>query len=120
MTVLRIDPATLRSARLYSSEPSYPVGGTKEHRRGPWSEAIFGRRTYFLAPDLPAVRAAFPDSSAIAATGCGSVLALPISDADGSVLGTLNLWHLDGHYDDAKAQAALPFAEALAPLLRTR
>ena len=30
MTVLKLDPETLRSVRLYSSEPSYPVGGTKQ------------------------------------------------------------------------------------------
>src|ERR1700740_7447 len=71
LTVLKLDPATLRSMRLYSSEPSYPVGGTKRHARSAWSEAVLERKTVFLASDLAALRAAFPDSAAIEATGCG-------------------------------------------------
>jgi hypothetical protein len=31
------------------------------------------------------------------------------------VLGTMNLWHREGYYDEAKGQLALPFAAAIAP-----
>jgi hypothetical protein len=116
-TVLEIDPATLRSIRLHSSEPSYPIGGTKQHMRSAWSQAVFDRRTYFLAPDLTALRATFPDSAAIEAVGCGSVLAVPIIANDG-VAGTMNLWHREGYYDSAKGELALPFAAAIAPIVR--
>jgi len=115
LTVLRIDPATLRSVRLFSSEPSYPVGGTKQHARNAWSAAIFDRCEAFLAPGLAEVRATFPDSAAIEATGCASIIATPVIGADG-VLGTLNLWHRDGFYDRAKASWAMPFAATIAPL----
>src|ERR1700730_12169111 len=40
LTVLKLDPTTLKSVRLYSSEPSYPIGGTKQHVRSAWSEAV--------------------------------------------------------------------------------
>lgn len=113
LTVLKLDPATLRSVRLYSSEPSYPVGGTKRHVRSAWSEAVLERKTVFLAPDLAALRVAFPDSAAIEATGCGSVVAAPVLH-DGAVVGTMNLWHREGYYDTAKAQLAMPFADAIA------
>lgn len=115
LTVLRIDTATLRSVRLYSSEPSYPPGGTKQHYRSAWSEAVLDRWEVFLAPGLAALRATFPDSAAIEATGCGSVIAVPIlGGAD--VLGTMNLWHEDGFYDATKAARAQPFAAAMAPI----
>ena len=114
-TVLKIDSASMRSVRLHSSEPSYPVGGTKQHVRSAWSEAVFGRRTFYLAADLDAVRATFPDSAAIEKVGCGSVLAVPIIAGD-RVLGTMNLWHKDGFYDGSKGEIALPFAAAVAPV----
>ena len=47
LTVLKLDSTTLRSVRLYSSEPSYPIGGTKQHVRSGWSDAILDRRTVY-------------------------------------------------------------------------
>jgi hypothetical protein len=113
-TILRINPATLRSVRLYSSEPSYPVGGLKQHQRSAWSDAIFEAGIPFVAPGLDALRATFPDSAAIEAVGCGSVLAVPII-ASPRILGTMNLWHRDGYYDAQMGAVALPFAKAVAP-----
>ena len=113
LTVLKLDPATMRSVRLYSSEPSYPVGGTKQHVRSAWSEAVLERKIVFLASDLAAVRAAFPDSAAIEATDCGSIVAAPIVH-DGAVVGTMNLWHREGYFDEAKARLVMPFADAIA------
>jgi transcriptional regulator with GAF, ATPase, and Fis domain len=117
LTVLKLDPATLRSARLYSSEPSYPVGGTKQHMRGAWSEAVLDRKAVFVAPDLAALRAAFPDSAPIEATGCESIVATPIIH-DGAVVGTMNLWHRDGYFDEAKALLTMPFADVIARVVR--
>jgi hypothetical protein len=115
LTVLKLDTATLRSLRLYSSEPSYPIGGTKQHGRNDWSRSVVDRGAVFVTPSLAELRAAYPDSEAIEAVGCGSVIAVPIIGAGGTV-GTMNLWHEDGFYDEAKGQRALPFAAALAPL----
>jgi transcriptional regulator with GAF, ATPase, and Fis domain len=117
LTVLKLDPTTLRSVRLYSSEPSYPIGGVKQHVRSGWSEAILDRQTAFVAQDLAALRATFPDSAAIEETGCGSIIAAPIIH-DQAIVGTMNLWHRDGYYDDAKGRLAAPFANAIAPIVR--
>ena len=117
LTVLKLDPTTLRSVRLYSSEPSYPVGGMKQHVRSAWSEAILDRQSVFVAQDLAALRATFPDSAAIEATGCGSIVAAPIVH-NGTVIGTINLWHRDGYYDDGKASLTIPFAHAIARIVR--
>jgi hypothetical protein len=117
LTVLKLDPATLRSVRLFSSEPSYPIGGIKQHVRSAWSEAILDRGTIYVARDLAALRATFPDSAAIEATGCGSIVATPIIH-EGAVVGTMNLWHQDGYYDDAKGLRTVPFANAIASVVR--
>ena len=116
LTVLKLDPSTLRSVRLYSSEPSYPVGGMKQHVVSAWSDAILHRHTVYLAHDLAALRATFPDAAAIEATGCGSIVAAPIIH-EGAVVGTMNLWHQDGYYDKAKGLLVVPFADAIAPLV---
>jgi len=118
LTVLKLDPATLRSVRLYSSEPSYPIGGTKQHVRSAWSAAILERKTVFVAHDLAALRSTFPDSAAIEATGCGSIIAVPIV-LDGAVVGTMNLWHSAGYYDEAKGLLIVPFANAIARIVHT-
>jgi hypothetical protein len=117
LTVQKLDLTTLRSVRLYSNEPSYPVGGIKQHERSAWSEAVLDRRTTFVAHDIAALRATFPDAAAIEAAGCGSIAAVPVIQ-DGLVLATMNLWHRDGYYDDAKGLSALPFAAAIAPVVR--
>ena len=117
LTVLKLDPATLRSVRLFSSEASYPIGGTKQHVRSAWSEAILDRGTIYVAHDLAALRATFPDSAAIEATGCGSIVAAPIIH-EGTIVGTMNLWHRDGYYDDAKGLRTVPFAKAIASVVR--
>jgi hypothetical protein len=114
MTVLRIDAARLRSVRLFSSEPSYRPGGTKQHVRGAWSAAVIDRGNYFLAAATADMRAAFPDHAGIEAVGCGSIVCLPVR-YDGRCLATLNLWHVSGHYDAAAAERVLPFASLLVP-----
>lgn len=116
LTVQKLDLATLRSVRLYSSEPSYPIGGTKQHVRSAWSEAVLDRRTAYVAHDVAALRATFPDSAAIEATGCGSIIAVPIIH-ERRLVGTMNLWHRDGYYDDAAARITMPFAKAIARLV---
>jgi transcriptional regulator with GAF, ATPase, and Fis domain len=116
LTVLKLDPATLRSVRLYSSEKSYPVGGVKQHVRSAWSEAVLDRHSPYVAHDLAALRATFPDSAAIEATGCGSIVAAPIIN-EGHVVGTMNLWHRDAYYDDAAARKTMPFAQAIAQVV---
>ena len=119
LTVLRINWDALRSVRLYSSEPSYPVGAVKQHVASAWSRAVHRDRTFFLAQQVAEVRETFPDSAGIEATGCGSILALPILDG-ADVLGTVNLWHVDGFYDRRKGKVAAPFANAIASVCAQR
>src|SRR5258708_3208268 len=113
LTVLKLDPTTLRSVRLYSSAPSYPIGAAKQHVRSAWSDAVLDRHAVYVARDLAALRATFPDSAAIEATGGGSIVAAPIIHRN-VLVGQLNLWNQDGYYDEAKGLRTLPFANAIA------
>jgi transcriptional regulator with GAF, ATPase, and Fis domain len=117
LTVLRIDWTTFTSKRLYSTEPTYPIGAVKRHVRSAWSDAVLDRRSVFLAPSRSDITTVFPDAESIFRAGCGSIIALPIVDGS-DVLGTVNLWHRDGYYDRHKAEAAWPFAVAIAPVSR--
>lgn len=114
MTVLKLDVASLVSVRLFSSEPSYPPGGRKQHGRNAWSAAVIDRGTWFLAATTAEIRQHFPDASGIEAAGCGSIICLPVR-YDGRCLATLNLWHVSGHYDAAAAERAFPLASLLVP-----
>ena len=87
-----------------------------EHERSAWSEAVLDCRTPFVARNVAALRATFPDAAAIEAVGCGSIVAAPVIH-EGIVLATMNLWHRDGYYDEEKGLRALPFAAAIAPVV---
>ena len=117
LTVQKLNLTTLRSVRLYSTEPTYPVGGIKQHERSAWSEAVLDRRAAFVAPDVATLRATFPDAAAIETAGCGSIVAAPVIH-EGVVLATMNLWHRDGYYHEALGLRAMPFAAAIAPIVR--
>jgi transcriptional regulator with GAF, ATPase, and Fis domain len=112
LTLLRFDVETFRSVRLFSTEPSYPAGGVKQHRRGSWSEHIVDRKIPFIAATTDDVRTAFPDYAGIEAAGCGSTLSVPVVSGDRTI-GTLNLWHTSGFYDPLKAGQVVPFAATL-------
>ena len=102
LTVLKLDPATLRSVRLYSSEPSYPIGGTKQHVRSAWSEAVLDRRTAFTSRMIWR-RCARPFPTAPPSRRRDAARLLRRRSSIGNaVVGTMNLWHRDGYYDDAK------------------
>ena len=113
LTLLRFDVETYRSVRLFSSAPSYPVGGVKQHRRGgAWSEHIVDRRVPFVAATTEDVRRSFPDHAGIEAAGCGSTLSVPVLYRDRPI-GTLNLWHVSGFYGPGSAKPVVPFAALL-------
>jgi hypothetical protein len=116
LTLLKFDVATFRSVRLFSTEPSYPVGGVKQHQRGTaWSEHIVDRRVPFLAATLEDVRRSFPDHAGIEAANCGSTLSVPILHRDRPI-GTVNLWHVSGFYKPVSAGPVLTFAPLLVPV----
>jgi hypothetical protein len=98
-TVLRYHPDAQESERLYTSQ------GTAR---------VFGERRPYIGRTAADIRACFPDAELILSLGCESVLNLPVV-FDGRVLGTVNLLHEAGWYDEGDLPLGLTFAALAVP-----
>jgi hypothetical protein len=114
-TVLVHHPTLKQSERFYSNQPSaYPVGGRKPVTNSPWMQrVIFGGEPY-IGRTQRDVAEHFFDHALIHSLGCDSILNMPVRWR-GQTMGTLNLCHRAGYYDDSYlpgvrliAQLALP------------
>ena len=109
-TLMRYHARTGESERIYTTHPrEYPVGGRKPLNPTAWSEQVLTRQQPYLGRTPAEVQAVFFDHALIASLGCGSVLNLPVV-WDGRVLGTINLLHEAGWYEEADAPVGLLFA----------
>ncbi|WP_308916616.1 GAF domain-containing protein [Jannaschia sp. LMIT008] len=113
-TLMVIDPAAAEAARVHSSDPAaYPVAGRKPlGDLTEWGDVVLRRGEPFIGYDAGDIARVFPDHETIARLGCASVLNVPVVDA-GTVIGTMNLLHEAGHFDEADAIRAAPFAALL-------
>ncbi len=112
-TVLRVEPETGDVRRLYTSNSSaYPVGGSKKMGPTPWGKLVLEKGQPFVGKDADAIRWAYPDHETIIGLGLESALNVPMC-LRGKTLGTLNLTHNSGHYDERH----LPLASLLAAIL---
>lgn len=116
-TILTYDGATLEAARVYSNLPGpYPTGGRKRLAPGPWTEAVLDSGQAYIGRTEDDLRTVFPDHELIASLGCTSVLNMPVRWR-GRTLGSLNLLHEAGWYDEDDVAACLPFAQFALPAL---
>jgi hypothetical protein len=114
-TVLLHHAATRESERLYTSNPTaYPVGGRKELQDTPWSRRLIGEGRPYIGRNAADIREHFPDHALIASLGCDSIINVPIA-WNGRVLGTVNLLHEEGWYDDGDVSIGLMFAPLAVP-----
>ena len=116
-TILTYDGATFEAARVYSNLPGpYPTGGRKRLAPGPWTEAVLDSGEAYIGRTQDDLRNVFPDHELIASLGCASVLNMPVRWR-GRTLGSLNLLHEAGWYDEDDVAACLPFAQLALPAL---
>jgi hypothetical protein len=110
-TLMAIDHEAGEAARLYTNRPDdYPVGGRKPlGRMTGWGEVVLGQHRPWIGHTAEDIQWAFFDHELIASLGCASCLNLPVIDG-GRVIGTVNLLHEAGFYDEASIAAAAPFA----------
>jgi hypothetical protein len=114
-TVLLHHEATRESERLYTNQPAaYPVGGRKPLRDTAWGRRVIGERRVFIGRTVADIQEHFPDHALIASLGCAAVLNLPVVWND-RLLGTVNLLHEEGWYDDADVPIGLAFAALAVP-----
>jgi hypothetical protein len=114
-TILRYHPDAQESERLYTSQgTAYPVGGRKTVRPTPSTVRVFGERRPYIGRTAADIRASFGEAELILSLGCESVLNLPVV-FDGRVLGTVNLLHEAGWYDERDLPLGLTFAALAVP-----
>jgi GAF domain len=114
-TILRYHPEAAESERLYTSQGgAYPVGGRKAVRPTPSTARVFGERRPYIGRSAADIHACFQDAELILSLGCESVLNLPVV-LDGRVLGTVNLLHEAGWYDERDLPLGLTFAALAIP-----
>ena len=116
-TVLLHHPGARESERRYSNQPAaYPVGGRKPVLASPWTERLFVERQPYIGRDAEDIRTVFFDHALILSLGCASVLNVPVV-WDGRTLGTINLLHEAGFYDEGDVPVGQIFAALAAPAL---
>lgn len=115
-TILYTSPDAQQVIRLYSNQPgAYPVSGAKKMGPTPWGDLVIKRGQPYIGNTADDIKWAFFDHELIASLGCDSVLNIPVV-IEGQTLGTLNLLHQAGWYEDRHVAIATPFAYLLAPL----
>lgn len=84
--------------RLYSSRPDlYPARGRKAFAAAPTQKRVAETRQPYIGRDAAAIRRDFPDHETIFATGCESILNMPVL-WKGQALGQVNMLHAANHY----------------------
>ncbi|ARP81702.1 hypothetical protein CAL12_13355 [Bordetella genomosp. 8] len=115
-TILYTSPDAQQVIRLYSNQPdAYPVSGAKKMGPTPWGDLVITRGQPYIGNTEEDIKWAFFDHELIKSLGCDSVLNVPVV-IEGRTLGTLNLLHQAGWYEDRHVPIATPFAYLLAPL----
>jgi GAF domain-containing protein len=114
-TILVHHPAARESERFYTNRPAeYPVGGRKPVTDAPWMRQVIGRGEPYIGRTREDIGSVFFDHELIFSLGCESVLNMPVRWR-GRTLGTLNLLHRAGYYDEADVPVARLFAGLALP-----
>lgn len=114
-TILVVHPGAQQSQRYYSNKPAaYPVGGRKPITGSPWFQRVLGQGQCYIGRDYADIQDVFFDHELIRSLGCESVLNVPVR-WNGTSLGTINLLHRAGWYDEADIPAAQQFAALAVP-----
>ncbi|MFZ1468535.1 MAG: GAF domain-containing protein [Paracoccaceae bacterium] len=115
-TITALDTAAGNVRRVHSSMPAeYAVSGTKPMTADGWHDhCITGRQT-FVANTPPEFARYFFDHALIVSLGLGSCINIPVFDAAGPVLGTVNILAESGHFTLARLAAYQALVAAVAP-----
>jgi hypothetical protein len=114
-TVLVYHADAAQSERRYSNQPAaYPVGGRKPVTPSPWTERLFRERRPYVGRTADDIRAVFFDHELILSLGCQSVLNVPVVWNE-RTLGTINLLHEAGWYEERDLPVATAFAALAVP-----
>jgi hypothetical protein len=117
-TVLVLNEEVGQNQRYYSNQPkAYPVGGSKPIDRSSvlYKDVILGGKPR-ICYDYEDIKRAFFDHELIRSLGCESAVNYPVR-WNGKTIGTLNLLHQAGWYNETNVAAIGPFAGLSVPAL---
>jgi len=105
-TITVLDPARDLCWRAYTSHAvEYPTQGTKPLTHDAWHDLVITRRETFVANTPAEFEKVFFDHALITSLGLGSAVNIPVADASGTALATVNLLAEAGHFTPAKLAA---------------
>jgi hypothetical protein len=117
-TVLVLNEELGQNQRYYSNQPqAYPVGGSKPIDRSSalYKDVITAGKPR-ICYNYDDIKRAFFDHELIRSLGCESAVNFPVR-WNGKTVGTLNLLHQAGWYNDQNVAAIGPFAALAVPAL---
>lgn len=98
-TVSVLDRDNALSRRAYTSHPvEYPAQGTKPMQDDAWFDHCIRNARPFVANTPAAFEHHFFDHALITSMGLGAALNLPLENATGTVVATVNLLAAAGHF----------------------
>ena len=116
-TVLAHHKAAGQSQRCYTNMPeAYPVGGRKPVTDSPWMQQVMFRGEPYIGRTREDIAEVFFDYELIWSLGCESVLNVPVRWR-GETLGTLNLLHRAGWYNEGDLAAGRMLAALAVPAM---
>lgn len=115
LTVLLYHADLQETERFYSSDlDAYPIAGRKQVRPTTWTEQLLIGQECYIGYNADDIREFFLDHELIHSLGCDAILNVPIV-YDGVTLGTVNLMHEEGWYDEGDTEIAKTIASIAAP-----
>jgi hypothetical protein len=117
-TVLVLNEEVGQNQRYYSNQPkAYPVGGSKPIDRSSalYKDVILAGKPR-ICYNYDDIKRAFFDHELIRSLGCESAVNYPVR-WNGKTIGTLNLLHQAGWYNETNVAAVGPFAALSVPAL---
>lgn len=115
ITVLLYHADLQEIERFYSSNlEAYPLAGRKDVPESAWTEKLLINQECYIGYDANDIKKYFFDHELIHSLGCDAILNVPVV-YDGITLGTVNLVHEEGWYDEGDTEIALTLASIAAP-----
>ena len=101
--------------RLYSSNlDAYPIAGRKDVPDSAWTEKLLINQGCYIGYDANDIKRYFFDHELIHQLGCDAILNVPVV-YDSVTLGTVNLVHEEGWYEESNTEIALTLAGIATP-----
>ena len=115
ITVLLYHENLQEIERFYSSNlDAYPLAGRKDVPKSAWTEKLLINQECYIGYDASDIKKYFFDHELIHSLGCDAILNVPVV-YDGVTLGTINLVHKEGWYEESDTETALTFAGIATP-----